>query len=72
MFVKYNFTYMDENKRDSEIIELGMGFVYEDGKIKDILNEDSVNKKEWLTHEECWEWVTDSLKKIYDINEDLL
>ena len=63
---------MDENKRDSEIIELGMGFVYEDGKIKDILNEDSVNKKEWLTHEECWEWVTDSLKKIYDINEDLL
>ncbi len=72
MFVKCNFTYMDENKRDSEIIELGMGFVYEDGKIKDILNEDSVNNKEWLTHEECWEWVADSLKKIYDINEDLL
>ena len=45
MFVKYNFTYMDKNKRDSEIIELGMGFVYEDGKIKDILNEDSVNNK---------------------------
>lgn len=58
--------------KNNEIIDLGNGFIYENGKVKDIINENSINKKEWLTHEECWEWVANSLKKIYDINEDVL
>lgn len=49
----------------NEIIHLGNGFIYIDGRIKESVNKASVSNKEWLTHEECWKWVADSLKKIY-------
>ena len=48
-----------------EIIHLGNGFIYVDGRIKESINKGSMSNKEWLTHEECWKWVADSLKKIY-------
>ena len=52
-----------------ERIDLGNDFIYEDGIVKDSVDENLVNKKGWLTHDECWLWVADSLRKIYNKQE---
>lgn len=49
-------------KHQNKRIDLGHGFIYENGEVKEF---ESENAKEWFTHEECWEWVLQSLKKIY-------
>jgi len=55
-----------------ERIDLGNGFICEGGIVKETVNENSGNNKEWLTHDECWQWVADSLRKIYKTDENKL
>lgn len=43
-------------------IDLGNGFYFNDGEIKNRVNE-STECKEWMTWDEGWKWVI-SLKKI--------
>ena len=49
-------------KKYDEIIDLGHGCIYENGEIKEIISE---NKKDWMTWDEGWDWVIQSLQKIH-------
>lgn len=49
-------------KKDNEIIDLGHGCIYENSEIKEIISE---NEKEWMTWDEGWDWVIESLLKIH-------
>ena len=51
---------MKNNK--NEIIDLGHGCIYENGEIKEIISE---NNKYWMTWDEGWDWVIQSLQKIH-------
>ena len=51
-------------KKDNEIIDLGNGCIYENGEIKEMISE---NEKDWMTWDEGWDWVIESLRKICNI-----
>ena len=49
-------------------IDLGNGLIYENGEIKECITE-GTSVKEWMSWDEGWQWVLDSLKKLEE-NQD--
>ena len=44
-------------------IDLGHGFIFEDGEVKKVLKEGQP-LQEWMTWDEGWQWVISSLKRL--------
>ena len=53
-----------ENKKKVKI-DLGHGCLFEDGEVKSVLSEEQESEM-WMTWDEGWQWVINSLKKIAD------
>lgn len=51
-------------------INLGNGCYYENGELHEALDENIQSPKEWMTWDEGWQWVINSLSKIEELENE--